>query len=108
MVEKHVYDFFLFNNRPGNVVKKLELSIPCHHSNPLLSRIGVLTNKNTLLSVVISNCSADNTYIKMSEINLVSSSNVSKSVSKGEEHAGKETLDFSGRGLKLDTEADGN
>lgn len=44
----------------------------------------------------------------MSEINLVSSSNVSKSVSKGEEHAGKETLDFSGRGLKLDTEADGN
>jgi len=43
----------------------------------------------------------------MSGANLKNSTNVSKSVSKeGEEHAEKETLDFSGRGLKLDTEND--
>ena len=45
----------------------------------------------------------------MSGANLKNSTNVSKSVSKeGEEHAEKETLDFSGRGLKLDTENDGD
>lgn len=45
----------------------------------------------------------------MSQTNVINSNHTSKSVSeKGEEHAEKETLDFSGRGLKLDTEEDGN
>jgi len=43
----------------------------------------------------------------MSQTNVINSNHTSKSVSeKGEEHAEKETLDFSGRGLKLDTEED--